>query len=238
MSKYNVSCDKSLGELNTLLTNQMFIGGNQPNAEDAFTYEAFNNVAPCVVKYPYVASWFYLAHYFMHVKDSWKVEEKPVEKKENKNKGKKEEKKADDVDDMFADTKKDEDDMFGDVEESADAVKAKEERMRKAKEAKAAKTEKKKPAVIAKSILLLDVKVWEQEQDLAVLANKLISEIVMDGLVWKTEFKTPEIAFGMKKLVIGLVVEDEKVSVEDVIEKITAYEEEVQSVDIQSFNKI
>ena len=60
----------------------------------------------------------------------------------------------------------------------------------------------------------------------------------MDGLTWKTEFKTPEIAFGMKKLVMGMVVEDEKVSVDDVIEKITVFEDEVQSVDIASFDKI
>ncbi len=42
----------------------------------------------------------------------------------------------------------------------------------------------------------------------------------------------------MKKLVLGMVVEDEKVSVDDIIEQITVYEEEVQSVDILSFDKI
>ena len=86
-------------------------------------------------------------------------------------------------------------------------------------------------------MILLDVKVFEADQDLDKLAEK-IKGINMEGLEWKKEHKTPVIAFGIKKLVVGLVVEDEKVSVEDIIEKIEAFEEEVQSVDIACFNKI
>jgi len=37
----------------------------------------------------------------------------------------------------------------------------------------------------------------------------------MDGLLWKTEYKKEPIAFGVKKLVIGFVIEDLKVSVDD-----------------------
>ena len=61
----------------------------------------------------------------------------------------------------------------------------------------------------------------------------------MDGLVWKTEFKKEPVAFGVFKIIIGCVVEDEKVSVDDLQEKITeGYEDEVQSVDIAAFNKL
>ena len=60
----------------------------------------------------------------------------------------------------------------------------------------------------------------------------------MDGLDWKTEYKKEPVAFGVFKIVIGAVVEDEKVSTDDVQEKIEALEDYVQSVDIVSFNKL
>ncbi len=97
---------------------------------------------------------------------------------------------------------------------------------------------KKKPAPIAKSIVLLDVKVFEIEQDLDELAKKIFSELKRDGLVWKTEYQLLEVAFKIMKLRIGCVVEDEKVSVdEDLVEYLQSWEDEIQSVDIVSFNK-
>lgn len=60
----------------------------------------------------------------------------------------------------------------------------------------------------------------------------------MDGLLWKTEYKKEPIAYGVHKLLIGCVVEDEKVSTDDLQEKIEALEEFVQSVDIAVFNKL
>ena len=58
----------------------------------------------------------------------------------------------------------------------------------------------------------------------------------MDGLDWKTEYKKEPVAYGVFKIVIGAVVEDEKVSTDDVQEKIEAFEDLVQSVDIVCFN--
>jgi elongation factor 1-beta len=60
----------------------------------------------------------------------------------------------------------------------------------------------------------------------------------MDGLSWKTEYKKEPIAYGVFKLIIGAVVEDAKVSTDLVQETIEAMDELVQSVDIQSFNKL
>ena len=60
----------------------------------------------------------------------------------------------------------------------------------------------------------------------------------MDGLDWKTEYKKEPVAYGVFKIVIGAVVEDEKVSTDDVQEKIEAFEDLVQSVDIVCFNKL
>ena len=56
--------------------------------------------------------------------------------------------------------------------------------------------------------------------------------------MWKTEYKKEHIAFGVHKLVIGCVIEDAKVSADDLQEKIEGFEEQVQSVDIAAFSKI
>lgn len=49
----------------------------------------------------------------------------------------------------------------------------------------------------------------------------------MDGLVWNREPKFEKIAFGMSKLIVTCVVEDAKVLSDDIIERITAWEDEV-----------
>ena len=91
---------------------------------------------------------------------------------------------------------------------------------------------------MAKSIVLWEVKPWGPETDLNALGKKIINEIKKDGLVWKEEFKLEPVAFGIKKIVIGAVVEDEKVSVDYIGELIEEFEDFVQSVDILAFNKL
>ena len=50
--------------------------------------------------------------------------------------------------------------------------------------------------------------------------------------------KLAPVAFNIKKLSIVCVVEDDKVSIEELTEKIEQFEDFVQSVDIAGFNKI
>jgi len=47
----------------------------------------------------------------------------------------------------------------------------------------------------------------------------------MDGLLWKTEYKKDPVAYGIFKLIIGCTVEDDKVSSDDLTEKIEAWED-------------
>jgi len=93
-----------------------------------------------------------------------------------------------------------------------------------------------KPTLIAKSSVLLDVKVWDDETDMAAL-EKSVRGIVMDGLVWGSSKLVP-VAYGVKKLQIQCVIEDDKVSTEALEEQICAFDDYVQSVDIAAFNKI
>ena len=76
----------------------------------------------------------------------------------------------------------------------------------------------------------------DDETDMKEL-EKTMRSIEMDGLVWGASKLVP-IAFGVKKLQINLVVEDEKVSLDDLQERIGEDEDHVQSTDVVSFSLI
>lgn len=123
-------------------------------------------------------------------------------------------------------------DLFGsDEEEDAEAARVREERLKAYAEKKS-----KKAAVIAKSSIVLDVKPWDDETDMKQMEEK-VRTITMDGLVWGAS-KLVAVGYGINKLQIMCVVEDEKVSVDDLVEEIQNFEDYVQSVDIAAFNKI
>uniref|UniRef100_A0A8C6E889 Elongation factor 1-delta n=1 Tax=Moschus moschiferus TaxID=68415 RepID=A0A8C6E889_MOSMO len=132
-------------------------------------------------------------------------------------------------------TEDDEDDdidLFGsDEEEDKEAARLREERLRQYAEKKA-----KKPALVAKSSILLDVKPWDDETDMAQL-EACVRSVQLDGLVWGSSKLVP-VGYGIRKLQIQCVVEDDKVGTDQLEEEITKFEEHVQSVDIAAFNKI
>ncbi|XP_053414418.1 elongation factor 1-delta isoform X4 [Nycticebus coucang] len=124
-------------------------------------------------------------------------------------------------------------DLFGsdNEEEDKEAARLREERLRQYAEKKA-----KKPALVAKSSILLDVKPWDDETDMAQL-EACVRSIQLDGLVWGASKLVP-VGYGIQKLQIQCVVEDDKVGTDLLEEEITKFEEHVQSVDIAAFNKI
>jgi translation elongation factor EF-1beta len=63
-----------------------------------------------------------------------------------------------------------------------------------------------------------------------------VRKIEKDGLVWGSSQLVP-VGFGIKKLRITAVVEDEKVSVDELQQQIEEDEEHVQSTDIVSFTR-
>lgn len=124
-------------------------------------------------------------------------------------------------------------DLFGseDEEEASEAARIKEQRL-----AEYAAKKSKKPALVAKSSILLDVKPWDDETDMSKL-EECVRSVSMDGLLWGQSKLVP-VGYGIKKLQIGCVVEDDKVGTDLLEEAITAFEEYVQSVDVVAFNKI
>jgi elongation factor 1-beta len=100
----------------------------------------------------------------------------------------------------------DEVDLFGDDDEEDQAE---QERIKAERVAAYEAKKSKKPALIAKSSVMLDVKPWDDETDMKALEASVRS-IEMDGLLWGSS-KLVTIAFGIKKLQITCVVEDDKV---------------------------
>ncbi|KAL6429503.1 hypothetical protein ACFW04_008285 [Cataglyphis niger] len=134
---------------------------------------------------------------------------------------------------------KDKDDDNDDVDlfasdsegEDTEAAKIREERL-----AEYAAKKSKKPALIAKSNIILDVKPWDDETNMKEMENA-VRKIETDGLLWGASKLVP-LAFGIHKLQISCVVEDDKVSVDWLVEQIQELEDYVQSVDIAAFNKV
>ena len=152
-----------------------------------------------------------------------------------------------------ADDDDDDVDLFGsdEEEEDADAAKIREERL-----AAYAAKKSKKPALIAKTSVLLDIKPWDDETDMNEML-KLVKTIEMDGLVWGASKLVP-VGYGINKLSVSqlksistwsqlinvqhlqimIVVEDAKVSIDELQDKICEFEDFVQSVDVAAMNKI
>ena len=61
-----------------------------------------------------------------------------------------------------------------------------------------------------------------------------VRSIEKDGLVWGLS-KLVAVGFGIKKLQINLVIEDDKVGLDDLQEEIAEFEDYVQSSDIVSY---
>lgn len=217
--------EEKLGEYETKLKDALFLNGNLPGKIDAEVLEACekDKFVPCQCKYPNFWAWYSLmVLYEKPIVDSWKkVEEKKGGKPQGKpNKEKKEEKEDDDFDPFAEETEEDKENL---------------EKMKKDKKKDGKKKKEKEPD---KSLILLEVKGFESDQDLDALAKKIIKEVKREGLTWKKEYKLQDVAFGIKKIVMGCVVVDDICSIDDIVDELTSWEEEVQSVEIVSFNKL
>ncbi|KAG5203607.1 hypothetical protein JEQ12_003190 [Ovis aries] len=93
----------------------------------------------------------------------------------------------------------------------------------------------KQPSLVAKSSVLPDMNPWDDEKSMEKL-EKRVRSIQAEGLVWASS-KLDPVRYGIKKLQIQCVVEDDEVGT-DTLEKITAFDENVQSMVMAVFNKI
>lgn len=215
MVAIDVSNEKGVKEFNEYISSRSYVEGYQPSQADVAAFEQFATAPP--TNLAYVSRWYnHIKSFskaeqakFPGVKPSGSVPASAVKKEED-----------DDVD------------LFGsDDEDDAEAAKIREERLKAYSDKKS-----KKPVLIAKSSILLDVKPWDDETDMKEL-EKCVRSVVMDGLLWGAS-KLQPVGYGINKLTIMCVIEDDKVSVDELQEKISDFEDFVQSVDIAAFNKI
>ncbi|KAJ8314377.1 hypothetical protein KUTeg_008938 [Tegillarca granosa] len=153
--------------LNDFLVDKSYIEGYEPSQADAVVFAALSSPPPADLAH--ALRWYnQINSYNLSERSSFAGKKKDVESygpsKSAPAAG------GDDDDD-------DEIDLFGsdDDDEAAKAEQA------KLKESLAKKA--KKPAVIAKSTIVLDVKPWDDETDMAEL-EKCVRTIKCDGLVW------------------------------------------------------
>lgn len=128
----------------------------------------------------------------------------------------------------------DEVDLFGsdeDEEEDEENKRIKAERVAEYEKKKAAKG----PRAAAKSVVTFDVKPWDDETDMKALEES-VRAIVKDGLVWGSSKLVP-VGYGVKKLQITIVIEDDKISLDDLQEEVQEIEDYVQSTDIAGESK-
>ena len=208
---------KGLGELNKHLTDRSYVEGYTPSSADVEVFSQVN-AAPDSSKNPHAARWWnHIASFSEQERKSWAAA--VVSASETKAAP------ASDENDI---------DLFG--EDSAADDEWEKEVQRRADEHAAKKKAAGKGPGVLKSAIIIDVKPWDDTTDLAEL-EKLVRAIEMEGLEWKAS-KLVAIGYGIKKLQISCHVEDDKASVDDIQEKIAAFEDYVQSTDISSFTKL
>lgn len=82
------------------------------------------------------------------------------------------------------------------------------------------------PALIAKSNVILDVKPWDDETDMKAMEAE-VRKIEADGLLLGAAKLVP-LAYGIHKMQISCVIEDDKISVDWLQEQIEAIEDYVR----------
>jgi len=221
--------DAGLAVLNGWLTTRSYIVGYAPSQADVVSFKAIKS-APDATKYPHAARWYkhiasYTDEFATLPGDASKsyTTYGPEITAATLNPAKAPAAEEDD----------DEVDLFGsdDEEEDAEAERIRNERLAEYKKKKEGKT---KPA--AKSVVTMDVKPWDDETDMKEL-EAAVRSIQKDGLVWGAS-KLVAVGFGIKKLQINLIIEDDKIGLGDLEEEITEFEDFVQSTDIAAMQKL
>ncbi|RPA87338.1 hypothetical protein BJ508DRAFT_410846 [Ascobolus immersus RN42] len=220
-----------LNTLNSFLETRSYIVGFSPSQADVAVYKAISS-APDAEKYPHAARWYsHIATYLEEFSSLPGDASLPFTTY-----GPEVATETPAAAPSAAEAEEDDEevDLFGSDDEEEDEAKA--ELTRKRLEEYNAKKAAKGPKPAAKSIVTMDVKPWDDETDMKQLEAN-VRAIEQDGLVWGAS-SLIAVGFGIKKLQINLVVEDDKVSLEDLQNKIEEDEDHVQSTDIAAMQKL
>ncbi|EWM27134.1 ef-1 guanine nucleotide exchange domain-containing [Nannochloropsis gaditana] len=222
-SKFDFS--KGFGDLEKHLSTRSYIEGFSFSAADSSTFSALPSV-PVASSHPNAYRWYLHIASLTGLKKILGGDGRAVASASKKASAPA---VATDDDDM---------DLFGDDDEDSSAKPT----MSRAEQVAAMKAEKEAKEKANKkrdrSQIVLEVKPTDTEVNLDELYKTIKEEICPSGLTWGEGYNKSPVAFGIFKLIISMVVYDDEVSIDDVVEKIEAMEDSVQSVDINSFNKL
>ena len=149
------------------------------------------------------------------------------------------EKPAEKVAEKKEEEEEEEEDLFGDDDDDdddEDAAAAMQAKLRAEAEKKKAEKEAANKKV-EKSLLVIHVKPYDEETNLDELYAKIRATEVK-GCKWGETFNKQPLAFGIYYIEMSCVIEDDVCSEADVIDAIMQFEDEVQSTETVSFNKI
>eukprot|EP00505_MAST-04D_sp_SCG-Rhode-Island_P001346 Stramenopile-MAST_4_protein_1346 len=243
--------------LNGWLQGKAFCTGFQPTALDKTIFETIGIFTD--KSCPHIFRWSkHVSSYSADVRASWGGEAPaapaPAAAKKEKKEKKPKRTDDDDVDDLFGDddvTKDDDDDdddvddLFGDDDEEEDISDIIAKRIAADKDLQAAikaKKEKaaKKGAQVQKTMFVYDVKPYDTETDLLALAQELKQQTHPGIICWGEEHKLIDVAFGVKKLRISMIVDDDKACTDDLEELMIAdgRDDSIQSIDLVTMSKV
>jgi len=210
-----------LQKLEAHLTTRSYVEGYTPSQADVHVFKALSSTPDAAVV-PHAARWYKHIHSYASEFDTLPGTSKAGEALT-----------ASAPAAAPAAAEEDDDvDLFGsddEVDEEAERIKAERVAAYAAKKAN-------KPKTIAKSVVTLEVKPWDDETDMKALEDSVRS-VTMEGLVWGASKLVP-IGYGIRKLQITLVVEDELVSLDELQEKLAEFEDYVQSSDVAAMQKL
>ncbi|KAH8669185.1 hypothetical protein BX600DRAFT_461325 [Xylariales sp. PMI_506] len=230
MGFHDFSTRAGLNAFNTWVKTRSYVVSHSPSQADVTCFKAIKS-QPYISQYPHAARWYrHIASY------ESEFETLPGDSSKAYTTYGPEDSKATAVNlinSLERDSDSDDIDLFAtdDEKEDAEVVRAREARLAAYREKKATK-----PKIAAKSVVIIDVKPWDDETDMVKL-EAAVRSIQKNGLVWGTS-KLVAVGFGIKKLQINLVVEDDKVSTQDLQDEIEGFEEYVQSSDVVAFQKL
>jgi len=221
--------DAGLTLLNNWVKTRSYIVGYTPSQADVKVFQQIKTI-PAPEKYPYAWRWY---NHILTFESEFSSLPGDPSKEATAYGPEQSELPVNPAKAPAAEEDDDDVDLFGsdDEEEDEAAAKLKAERLAEYNKKKAGKV---KPA--AKSIVTLDVKPWDDETDLEQLKANVIG-IQKDGLVWGAS-QFVAVGFGIKKLQINMVIEDEKISLSDLQEEIEEDEDHVQSTDVVAMQKL
>jgi len=220
----SLSTEEGLKQLDEYLLSRTYITGHQATQDDITVFGALSKDPGS--SFPNASRWYnhlsaLLASSFPGKSVGVKIEGGAAAPASAPVKATEAPKEDEDDDDL---------DLFG--EETEEEKKAAEQR-----EATKKTSAKKKES--GKSSVLLDVKPWDDETDMQKL-EEAVRSVQMPGLFWGAS-KLVAVGYGIKKLQIMMTIEDDLVSVDNLIEDHLTSEpanEHIQSCDIVAFNKI